>query len=381
MGNIITWNEAFSDAYQSAGDYLGQAATQLGSAICDLYTSNPSSWVISPFGRGFLSNTCASAPPSPGTPPPKGFGLGFGAYEIKAKFTVQPQFNGTPFETERTIFSTVSPYVGDIANIVPVLTGQDDIMDTVVLNSANFNTAPLPPPSGARVTIGGGGAIVESTIQYEVTFIPNPTPPPPAVDSNKYTVTINNTNNSVPGSTITVFDVEIPTTNNQFEFPTSISVGGTTIFVDVDGFSVISNSETSISGGGGGGATSTREPFDPTTLTRRVPLVPGGNDTTPLDQQPELEEVDKDALDVIWLLIDITTLPHKGHTILQASSKNNEYFAGYLVFYIQVGSNKYQYAPIQIKKIRAAFKIPVEATGYLLYSVNGAKLRVTEYTQ
>lgn len=128
-------------------------------------------------------------------------------------------------------------------------------------------------------------------------------------------------------------------------------------------------------GGGGGSTTTTTLLPDKDSEEFITKKFPGEE-----EEEKELEELEVEDEEVDWVLVEITTPPRSGKTILQKAPENNDYFAGYFSWVVTDG-NAYWLEQQPIRKQYTAFKAPEAVSGYRMYAVNGAKLAARQYIQ
>lgn len=113
-------------------------------------------------------------------------------------------------------------------------------------------------------------------------------------------------------------------------------------------------------------------PFDPNDFNAGPPA-----GTAPEDELEEVEE--EDAL-IEWILVSVVSPPKGGKTWVSTNAENVDQFAGFFSWTITADGAPYRLKDLPIRKLRHAFRAPDGVTGYTLYAVRGAKLKVTKYT-
>lgn len=379
MSRLVTWAGALSNAYENAGDYVGQAANQLGAAVCNFHQTNPDSFLISSFGRGFLNQTCSAG----GFPPVTGGNVTVpaiaGQYQIEFEYEILCP-NAPPELKSEILFNCLSPWVQDIVAIdTPMQAGNDGFNIFITTSSPGLHTG-----SGtlfATPPIGQTGLCTVDPNSIKVT-VTDCLYQPPSADvtppGNEVTIDVDSTVNNT--TTTETYNVSFPLTNNRFVFPTTVNVGGTDIEINIDGFSITNENSP-----GGGGGTVTREPFTDTNRDRR-PIVLNDNTSEPEEggeSEPpeELEEVEKEATTTEWVLIEVSSFPRANKVIsLHENPDNNSFLAGYFYWFLEVNGLRFRYPEQPIRKARNAYRAPIEAVGYGAYTVWDATIKVTEYS-
>jgi hypothetical protein len=116
------------------------------------------------------------------------------------------------------------------------------------------------------------------------------------------------------------------------------------------------------------------------------------DETTPTDETPapdeleptegdETEEQEEEDETIRYVTTEITTLPRSGKSVWHTGTGNNDYFAGYFNWTTTTSTGVYRHPTIPIRKELQIYQKPEDATGYVAYAVNGAKIKVTKYVQ
>lgn len=393
----MVWKE-WNDWQEDYGGGLGNAAIGVrgfidsvtskgGEMICNLHNKHPDKWFVPPVTRGFLTAVCGGA--GLATPELSRFGGGQCPenYIIIGKWEVTRRFQSGTFPVEETLIG--EPGIpGAITDIELNAIDGANVLDFNIFTSYSDN------PRLVRIDQSSGVGYVINTVKYE--FVRADGQPDVCENSSGYpdsgdvnntditnTVSVDITNNN--GDTISTQDIDVSVAfdGNNFTFPTTVSVGGITVDVDFNGFNAGGGSGADGGDGadGGGGSTTTeyKKPFDPEGFERifKEPPPPPGEE----EEEEEVEEEEIENPEIVWVLVEITTLPHDGKVILQNNENNNDYFAGYFHWTISTPGGNYMLPAIPIRKKRNAFKSPSDALGYTLYTVNKAKVSTKLYKQ
>lgn len=91
-----------------------------------------------------------------------------------------------------------------------------------------------------------------------------------------------------------------------------------------------------------------------------------------------VEVCENDTEELKWLLVTITEFPHLGKAVFHVDPKNTDYYAGYVVWYIDTKDGQYTLPAIPIRKEKMAFRPPEDANGYRVYTTNKAKVKLKE---
>lgn len=391
---LKSWNDwqedyggAVGNGYVGARNYVDAITKKGGEMICNLHNKHPDKWFIPPITRGFLTAVCGGA--GLATPSISGFGGGQcpANYYIIGKWEVTRRFQQGTFPVEETLIG--NPGIpGAITKITTNAADGANVMDFEIFTSYSDN------PRLVRIDQSSGVGYVLGTVSYE--FIRADGQPDVCDNQGGYpdsgdvdnrdinnSVSVDITNNN--GDTITTQQIDISVNNegDSFSFPTTLSMGGISVSVDFDGFSVGGSGESGSNGedGGGGGSTTTvyKKPFDANDFVTIPKPIP---DPEPEPgEEEELEEEEIENPEIVWVLVDIVKTPDYGKTILQNTEENNDYFAGYFHWTIATEAGTYRLPAIPIRKLKNAFKAPSDALGYALYTVNNAKVSTKLYKQ
>lgn len=390
------YGERVGRGYVGAKEYVGAIAEGVGEMICNLHEKYPDKWFISPIARGFLNSSCAGA--GLGTPAISKFGGGQCAanYYIKGRWKVTRRFQSGTFDVEETLIG--DPGIpGAITDIVlrNEVDGQNVLDFEIYTSSAEGFIL-------KRIDQSSGVGLVAGTVSYDFERVDgepdiclNQGGYPASgnvvsVDINKnITTNIVNKEGDVVGSTNITAVYEGDT--NNFSFPTTVTVGGDTVTVDFDGFSFGGGGSSSgdgsggdggdgESGGGGSNTDSYKQPFDEQDFILTRPPNADGEEPETEEEAEEKEEEEENAPEVTWVLVDVTTLPQKGKIILHNSPGDLQCFAGWFCWTVDAPGGSYRLPEEPLRKKQNAFLSPKEATGYSVFAINGAKIRVTKYT-
>ena len=100
-------------------------------------------------------------------------------------------------------------------------------------------------------------------------------------------------------------------------------------------------------------------------------------DSQDKEEEPETEESEEKKVGITAVKIEVVVPPKKGKTIILPNSSDNTFFAGYFSWILDdARSEEYP-----IRKYSNIFVRPSWAQGYRAYTVNGAKIKVTIYSQ
>lgn len=362
MGLVESWN----NYHRRVGEVIGGAAAitaennvimgAIVPALCGLASKYPSTWAAPPYTRGWVNSACNDAG-LPGFPAPADLPRGGQCDTIYVvEYTAISNFGN---------FDRVSQIRGPILDIYAVQGG--NILADVLRGE---------PPSRLTIVFDGAGPYTDVDIKSierldglpdDCGNSPDYYPPDPAIDFNDFTITINHTDGSVQNYT----------TSTNISNSTSISFngGGTTIKIGNDGVSISDGDDSAVKDDPPSSDTTTT--FIPEDDPEKFDI---NKYPAPGDEEEGLDELEVENDMVDWVLVEIAVPPVKGKTILQNNPEDNDYFAGYFSWIINVGS-AYRLEQQAIRKRLTAFRAPENISGYRIYAVNGAKLAITEYTQ
>ena len=398
MAIIKTWNDLRNDIGQTAGDFSATVAEEIGTKICELHQKYPNSWVLSPFGRGFLTNIC----PSINVPPPNRINPQFEGGQCIGEeyfFTFTPIAINT--STCQTIFGNpvTIEVVAPISQVFWEYTGVTvpsdcrGVEETVYRGNYYINTGTGKVPILQNVTVSRLGIIQPvgdffSDIKDISIAIKNGQdncgnsediyPPDPPIDPQDFNIEINidnyNINNEIKGSDTYIINIPQPP---DLTFPIDVEFGGDQIEVNYEGFDAPEVTDTPPNNGN---QPNNLPPNSNSPIVYEPPSI-GDYTVTVVDGVQQIEEEITEANQIVWILIDIEELPKGDKQIIFSDTSDNTYFAGYISWTINVNGQRYRQPEIPIRKQRNAFQIPQNVTGYRVYSVNFAKLKITKYNQ
>lgn len=389
------YGERVGRAYTGVKEYTGAIAEGVGEMICNLHATYPDKWFIPAITRGFLNASCSGA----GLPVPETNSFGDGQcianYYITGEWKVTRRFQTGTFDVEEVL-------IGD-----PGILGA--ITDIVLVNDADganvmdfqISTSSSETPILVRIDQRSGVGYVAGTINYRIERVDGEPdiclnqggyPESPPVSSGDLTTNIITNTVNKAGDIISTTNISATYggDTNVFGFPTTVNVGGDTVTVDFDGFSFGAPSGTGGGTGGGGegegtgtggsNTTTYKSPFDGTDfVTTRPPNTDGGEPQTE-EEAEEKEEEEEEVPEVTWVLVDVTTLPIRGKTIVHASENDLQCFAGWFCWTVSAPGGSYRLPEMPLRKKQNAFLSPQEANGYSVFAINGAKIKVTKYT-
>lgn len=96
------------------------------------------------------------------------------------------------------------------------------------------------------------------------------------------------------------------------------------------------------------------------------------------EKEGGIEACESDVEELKWLLVQITEFPNLGKAIFHPKPENTDYYAGYVVWYINTKGGQFTLPAIPIRKAKMAFKPPEDINGYRVYTTNKAKVKLTE---
>lgn len=393
MNLVKSWNQWQFDRGQDAGNLANQAKNlsddlfdAAGEMVCNLHNKHPDKWFIPHATRGFLTSVCAQGGLPTPTPNRREGGHCPVSYRIIADWKVTRRFQQGQFDVTEVLTILLGP-IDDV--ILEAEDGQN-VLDFQIFARGSDT------PVIARVDQSSGVGYVKDSETYRFERVDgqpdvceNGSGYPDSGDVNNNdlnnTVNVNITNNNGDVIGDTNIDITANYDGNDFTFPVTISGGGISIDVDVNGFTWNTTNNNSSGdgggdGGGGGSGGGNNDTFDENDFTE---VDKDGNDIDTEEPPPE-EEIEEEKVknpDIAWVLISITTFPSKGKTILQKNAANNDYFAGYFHWIISANGNDYCLPAIPIRKQFMAVKSPSDSLGYTAYTVNGAKIITKLYKQ
>lgn len=399
-------------------DYAQDVADATQDFVCEVWNDYPDYITQNAFlsisgVKGFMTNFCApDNPPEPAIPPEceplfhvygtfmsknsSAGGCDVEAYwrtkspiAIPANFTPAPDVNAVgvwrivTFDQQEALIGLITQADFDNNSFAAMGTGNlvrfRDEMDGC-LNLTQ-------PAYGYDVSVSKEVQATEISAECEEQINYPVTTPPPVI---KKTVII-----GTQVSQSQTIEIVNNTADNSFSFPITVNIGGQlNVTVDMGGFTFDNGGGNPEGQGGNGENTDIPDVITPTPpvdvdTTSKQPFVPDDfvevkptdNPETPGVEDEEVEEIEVEDTLVRWVLVEVTTLPYQGKTILQTNSANNDYFAGYFHWEVTTPTGKWKLPALPIRKERNAFLAPTEAIGYSAYAINGAKIKLTQYNQ
>jgi len=374
MGIVKTWVEVNESVGNAVGDGIVDLANGIATGACSLLNKYPNALPLVPYARGFVNGVCSSiGQPLPEASVPFQGGQCEGvSYRVFIEYTFGT--TGTDETQDRAeILTTVT---GAIVSFTD--NGNSDASSILV----NVKTTGNPGGTNYFKNLGFGSELVPGTLT--VTFPPvNPSedvcgdppsqlPPDPPIDPADFNqpITVNeyNSNGDIINSDTYVVNYD-SADFSQFDF--TLNVGGMPVQVDIDGIN--------IGGGGTGeGQKSSEERKD------IADKCGGGGvfnpeDLVEIEGEETEEEIEIEASEIEYLLIDVTEPPDSGRTYVSDNSENIHFNAAYLRW---TGFNEgqgYSFPDIPIRRLQTIHKRPDDAGGYVAYAVNGAKIRISKF--
>ena len=359
MGLILKTNEILEDTGEASADFLKNAAIGVKDGVCNLWDKYRDNWVLGGgFTAGVLNSICQATDSG---------GDGFpdypdGTWQIILKYRFTPRFGTEPTEFRFfTVYSNINPYRGSISNIEPIILADGQLVDTEVTDASGRQY--VPP---TRLNTGSGSVVDEPTLEYLVSPVDSGGGgdiEPSDLDYIKSLVT--SIVNGQPQSED--FQFSIKTNGNDLSLPITVCIDEVCFVLDVDGVGTkTGNDFASQDFAGGDGDV-------PPPGSDEVEETPPPN----VSEEDEVEDIEVEDKEIIWVLVEISTFPIKGKSILASNQNDNDYFAGYFSWLLE-DDKKYRLETFPIRKQFQAFKAPENIGGYSLYSVNGAKLKAKQ---
>jgi hypothetical protein len=411
MSFFMSWGEYLGKQVDNIQDYSQSLADATKDFVCETWNDYPDfitqnqSIPIS-MVRGLLKNVCTTSPPDPPVPPEcapqyhiygtyvsKNFSAG--GCDVEAYWRTRSPIAETEIASTSPVngsngFMAIPGQSGaeySISRISSAQYAQNDTSETSATNRIVFREE---TQSCLNVTVPGHGHNFLPAKIIQTNIIPPscnddivypPSSPPPI---------INKLVQIQEGDTTNTYNIEIVNElGGGFSFPVTVNFGGqVNVTLDLGGFTFNSGGGND-SGNGGNGDNGEDAPppiiVSPPDVSVTIPFIPQFN---PDESDEEVEEDVEDTtvtipedVELQWVLIEISTLPKAGKTILLPDSENNIYFAGYFSWVVDDGIDKYYLPQEPIRRIRNAFSPPDGVVGYNVFAVNGAKLTVKKYTQ
>lgn len=364
------WRDIGENIGGAAKSFVQDTGEVILGGLCNIYSKYPKGLLVNPYGQGLMNGLCSDL----GTPIPPPSSPSWTGGQCEVLYNCVVRFRSTNLTTFQQY-----EYTNTQGNVSGAITGIEREYVRYLapgtsgsansLGATEYKVYITNSQGGRRYTANfffTDGSTWDEAVLISVERAdglpdncgdyPPEYPPDPPFDNNdfQYDVTINNYDGD---SNITGSDTyNLNFTNVEGDFNANLNLGGVDFTTNYNGFDF---STTTSSSGGGGGA----------------------NENLEEKEQEEKEEEEKEVPGIKYALVTVTTLPLAGKTILQSSSVNNTYFAGYFSWLIDINGVSYRLEEQPIRKIRTAFQAPDNATGYAYYAVNDARLQVVEYTQ
>lgn len=411
MSFFMSWGEYLGKQLDNIQDYSQSLADATKDFVCETWNDYPDfitqnqSIPIS-MVRGLLKNVCETSPPDPPVPPEctplfhffgtytsKNFSAG--GCDVEAYWRTRspiPQsdiVSSTPSQGSMGFMVVVglSGTEYGISRLTSAEYAANDIEQTSATNRIQFRDE---QQSCLNQTLPGHGYNFSPTKEVQTNVLPAfcsdliqypVTSPPPIVNK---LVQIQE------GGTTNTYNIEIVNDDSQsFSFPITVNFGGqTNVTLDLGGFTFSPGGGNSVESGGNGSNEENTPPpvvVSPPDVNVTIPFIPqfdsADSDEEITEDVEEITETVPEDVELQWVLVEVSTLPKAGKTILLPDSENNIYFAGYFAWIVSDGSNSYYLPQEPIRRIRNAFSPPSGVSGYNVFAVNGSKLTVKKYTQ
>lgn len=363
MGLIESWNNYHNRVGESIGGLAGISAENnviMGAvvpALCTLASTYPNEWAAPPYTRGWVNGACGDSGLS-GFPPPQDFPPGGQCPEFYTVDYVVTSSNGIVLEREGDVQGPVlNMYLGGAGVLFDTTRGNPPTRNTFLFDSAG----PYASLDIRSITLRSGG--IDDCGNSPDYYVPDP-----PKNANDFSISVTHQDNST-----TIYK-----SNTNIGGNTSISFtsGGTSINVTGDGVFVEQDNDPDTGGKKAPPPGGTTTDFVPSPNNEDFVVSPPPG----VEEDEEIEDVEVEDEEIDWVLVDITTFPTNGKSILQKDPENNDYFAGYFSWILAEG-NGYWLGQQPLRKQFSAFKAPDNITGYRIYAVNGAKLSVRQYVQ
>ena len=397
-----TWDTLVERLGSGTSDLITEANEFVARQTCTIARKYPNALQFQPFIRGFINSRCTQIDEPIATAESIKGGQCYTLYRLfgTAEETPRPSLGLGCFLPAEWGTGDLVP--GKITNLVFNKVVNQNIQAVIsyelengttgtVVSSLFWRTGPL---AGTSATMRWSTDCRESNHVHTVTNLDNiefrredglpdncgnldpQFPPDEPFDPADFTGTtvINNYNNQSEIIETYNYDYDFGDLNANF-YPVNVTFGGVNIQVDIDGF----KTEEPDSGGGGANTTTYKDPFDDDSFVLIFPPNADGTEPDTIEDAEEVEEIEEEAIDINWILVDVTTLPDKPQMIKHESESNIDIFAGYFAWIITTKFGSYQMPRMQLRKTRNAFLAPPEATGYIAYTVYNAKIKVTKY--
>lgn len=369
-----------ADFYDKIANGVREFACGLWSQFPDQITQNTS--IGSSFARGFMGATCSGIGSPPPTPDPGV--IGGQCPETEYAVTVEYNLGEALPPRDRTVIA-----YGPIR-------GFDSLFDAAAgRNEAQLYATTAPPDSQPTTIVvdAASASLGEPDISRIVDIVrvdgfpddcgnleggyPISNPQPEDYSDN---ITINNEDG---------IDIIFPVTYNPGgdNFPMNFTVNDIDVQLNLGGISFFFGKDRLPDGQPhplpppGDKTTISKDPFSEDDFTRVFPK--NDDETIPetIEEQEEKEQIEEEELEAQYVLVDVTTLPDKGKTILHANQDDNTFFAGYFSWTIVTPNGVYREAEQPIRKLKNYYRAPLESVGYAAYTVNGAKIKITKYLE
>lgn len=398
MGVLQNWN----DWAEKKGDQAAELETQLTSGImefvCDTYASKTGAFLLSPFAKGYLKNKCTKIdiPPPPELIIPENTGrCPCVAYDVLSRYT-----SSTNDREPTEPFVRIQGRFHEMRERVAFDDGDSLLIDDLVafyecsngVENGRIRTAVLNRSIYRR-------SEPDFSFTYrEIRFVrvdgqPDDCVPTPELteEERETTIIINNYDSSNNFVNETELTVRFNKTTN-ITAPISLDVGGVEINIGSEGISSKEDSseesDREESPDQSGDGNPDNDPGDSVTFNTRNKVTikqyrPPNPETYDVEEEDEVEEKEElvEPGKIGYVLIEVTGLPLGGRYITFPDEADNTFFAGYISWVDVIEGVAYRRPEQPIRKKYNSFPVPLTAQGYRVYSVNGAKLKVTTYKE
>lgn len=369
MGIIKTWNDWQEDFGQGVGSGINDLGTGIANAACNILSKYTNTFPVAPYARGFVRGICGNTPtPLPDFPPPFNGGQCAERYAIFVDWQFIPQGETEPVQERDLAFN----------NIVGPIEALTFSVDNVLNRLSVRVVAPQTGSSGSGNVFSApnGSFILEESVSFDLSRSdgqpddcgdpPPDIPPDPEIDPNDFSPNISINDYDDNGNITGTNEYNVDFGGIDFgSFDFSLDVGGVNVNVDLGGFNIGGGAV----GDGGKGATGLEDALGD--LNDDIEFNPEDYEEQDLGEEEDgLEGVER--LD--WVTVDIVVLPSSGKVIVHSDPQDNDYFAGYISFTVDLEGSVYQLPAMPIRKQKSVFKAPGGATGFRTVSINGASL-------
>lgn len=395
LQNWTDWQENFGAAVESWETQLQTKVTQM---ICGLYNSKAGAFFLTPFHKGYLRNKCSRV----GMPPPP-----------------EPVIDPNAGQCVCVDYDVIALYQSldgsreDAINSVRILGRFIEMTGTVAFDDGDSylvdDKVVFATCAGGVETGGTSSKVLGRSIYKrsdpsadftfrEVDFVrvdgqPDNCAPPVVLTEEERTqnIFINNydENNTIVSTSEYVVTLAEET---NISVPISLDISGVSISFGTEG---LYDNDSSDSGDGDdtsddksgdgnpendSGDIITYNTENKITIKNYRPPSADKYDTEDTEDVDEKEEVEEAGV-IAYVLVEVSVLPRGGRQILFPDEEDNTYFAGYISWIDVVDGISYRRPEEPIRKKYNSFPVPLTASGYRVYSVNGAKLKVTTYKE